>query len=261
MADLAVVTGASSGIGEAYAELLARKGWNLLLMARRLDRLEALAARLTAEQEIEVRVAEADLSRHADVDHLCRELEALPVAMLVNNAGLAHYMPFAQLPPEQAEELVHLNVLAPVLLTRAVIPGMRDRARGAIINVASLLAFSGAMESPNLPRRAVYAASKAFLVTFTQILASELRDTGVRVQVVCPGVVRSEFHSRQGFDMSTVDRMEPEAIARASLLDLEGGVVVSVPGVPDESVVEGIAAASSRVQAFTRTVDLPSRYQ
>jgi short-subunit dehydrogenase len=261
MADLAVVTGASSGIGEAYAELLARKGWNLLLVARRLDRLEALASRLTAEQEIEVRVVEADLSRDADVDRFCRELEALPVATLVNNAGLAHYMPFAQLPPEQAEELVHLNVLAPVLLTRAVIPGMQDRAQGAIINVASLLAFSGAMESPNLPRRAVYAASKAFLVTFTQILAAELRDTGVRVQVVCPGVVRSEFHSRQGLDMSAVDRMEPDAIARASLLDLERGVVVSVPGVPDESLVEGIAAASSRVLAFTRTVDLPSRYQ
>ena len=91
--------------------------------------------------------------------------------MLVNNAALAHYMPFATLPAEQAQELVQLNVLAPVLLTRAVVPGMVERGEGAVINVASLLAFSGAWDRPYLPQRAVYAASKSFLVTFTQILA------------------------------------------------------------------------------------------
>ena len=130
--------------------------------------------------------------------------------------------------PEAAQTLVELNVLAPVLLARAVIPGMIDRGVGAVINLASLLAFSGAWEGPHLPQRAVYASSKAFLVTFTQVLANELRATGVRVQVVCPGVVRSEFHSRQGMDMSAVPRMEPEAIVEASLHDLERGTIVSI---------------------------------
>ena len=125
---------------------------------------------------------------------------------------------------------MQLNVLAPVLLTQAVIPGMVARGDGGVISVASLLAFSGAWEKDYLPKRAVYAASKSFLVTFTQILASELRDSGVRVQVVCPGLVRSEFHSRQGVDMSSVPRMEPESVARASLSDLGRGVVVSIPG-------------------------------
>ena len=108
-------------------------------------------------------------------------------AMLVNNAALAHYMPFSELPPVQARELVQLNVLAPVLLTRAALAGMVERGNGTVINVASLLAFSGSWEAPHLPQRAVYAASKSFLVTFTQILAGELRDSGVRVQVVCSG--------------------------------------------------------------------------
>ena len=117
-----------------------------------------------------------------------------------------------------------------MLLTRAVIPGMIGRGGGAIVNVASLLAFSGAARAPHLPQRAVYAATKAFLVTFTEILAAELAGTGVKVQVVCPGVVRSEFHSRQGLDMSQVPRMEPDRIVAASLADLARGVVGLDPG-------------------------------
>jgi short-subunit dehydrogenase len=260
MDDLAVITGASSGIGEAYAENLARDGWNLVIVARRADRLEALAARLFREHGVDVDVAHADLSDHGDIDRLCGELGSRSVGMLINNAALAHYMPFAELEASDAEELVHLNVLAPVRLTRAVLPGMQERSKGAIINVASLLAFSGAVDSDRMPQRAVYASSKAFLVTFTQILATELKDTGIRVQVVCPGVVRSEFHSRQGMDMSATDRMEPGDIARASLIDLERGVLVSMPGVADAHVLDAIAEANGSVMAFTRTTTLPERY-
>ena len=189
--------------------------------------------------------------------------------MLVNNAALAHYMPFVELPAEGADELVHLNVLAPVLLTRAVVPGMRERpslgpkvgSRGSVINVASLLAFSGPVEAPHMPARSVYAASKAFLVTFTQVLAAELRGSGVRVQVVCPGVVRTEFHSRQGIDMSAVPRMEPDMIVQASLLDLERGRVVSIPGVPDESLQDRLLEAQEELMRYTRTTELPARYR
>jgi short-subunit dehydrogenase len=130
-----------------------------------------------------------------------------------------------------------------------------------VINVASLLAFSGAWDQPYLPQRAVYAASKSFLVTFTQILASELQGSGVRAQVVCPGVVRSEFHSRQGMDMSEVPRMEPAAVVQASLADLERGVVVSIPGAEDDSALRAIEAAAAALALSTRTVELPERYR
>ena len=138
---------------------------------------------------------------------------------------------------------------------------MVARGSGAIINVASLLAFSGAARAPHLPQRAVYAATKAFLVTFTEVLAAELVNTGVNVQVVCPGVVRSEFHSRQGIDMSQVPRMEPDQIVSASLYDLARGVVVSIPALPDESAKARFDEAASALVAVARNQDLPPRYR
>jgi short-subunit dehydrogenase len=255
-----MVTGASSGIGEAFAERLAREQWDVVVVARRRERLEELADRLTSEHDVSVRVIEADLSDVPQLTALAAEATDMGLELLVNNAALAHYMPFAELPPESAHALVELNVLAPVLLTRSVLPGMVDRGAGGIVNVASLLAFSGGWQGPQLPRRAVYAASKAFLVTFTQVLASELQETGVRVQVVCPGVVRSEFHTRQGMDLSAVPRMEPAAVVQASLADLERGTVVSIPGAGDESGFEAIVAAQRELQGATRAVELPDRY-
>jgi short-subunit dehydrogenase len=261
MARLAMVTGASSGIGEAFAEQLAGEGWDLVLVARRRDRLEAVAERLGAAHGVSARVVAADLADLGQLEALRAEVAELRLGMLVNNAALAHYMPFAELPAGPAQELVQLNVLAPVLLTQAVVPGMVERGEGAVISVASLLAFSGAWEKDYLPKRAVYAASKSFLVTFTQILASELRETGVSVQVVCPGLVRSEFHSRQGLDMSAVPRMEPPSVARASLSDLARGVVVSIPGADDSTALDALGLAAEELIAATRTVDLPGRYE
>jgi short-subunit dehydrogenase len=260
MAGIAVVTGASSGIGRSYAERLAANGMDVVVVARRMEPLDALKRELE-RGDASVRTIVADLARAEDVQRLGTELATLPVELLVNNAGVAHYMPFAQLPVERARELVDVNALAPVLLTRAVIPGMVERGRGAIINVASLLAFSGAARAPHLPQRAVYAATKAFLVTFTEILAAELAGTGVKIQVVCPGVVRSEFHSRQGIDMSQVPRMEPDQIVTASLSDLERGVVVSIPAMPDESAKVRFDDAASTLLGVARRTDLPERYR
>ena len=231
-----------------------------MLVARRRDRLEQVAARLKEAHGASAVVLDVDLANPVQLEALCAESADLPLGMLVNNAALAHYMPFATLPAEQAQELVQLNVLAPVMLTRAVLPGMVERGRGAVINVASLLAFSGSWDWPYLPQRAVYAASKSFLVSFTQILSGELRDTGVKVQVVCPGVVRSEFHSRQGMDMSEVPRMEPGTLVQGSLADLERGVVVSIPGSPEDVPLRDLEAAAEELVPFTRTVELPERY-
>ena len=185
----------------------------------------------------------------------------MPVDMLVNNAGLAHYMPFADLVAAQATELVDLNVLAPVLLTQAVLPGMLARSRGTIINIASLLAFSGAAQAPFLPKRAVYAATKSFLVTFSQAMAAEVGDRGIQVQVVCPGVVRSQFHSQQGMDMSAVPRMEPGQVVEASLADLADGVLVSVPGLDDTQALARLDTASLELMGATRITELPARYR
>jgi short-subunit dehydrogenase len=261
MARLAMVTGASSGIGEAFAEQLAAAGWDLVLVARRRDRLEEVAGRLSGTHDVTARVIDADLSDGAQLGAVCAEAAALPLAMLVNNAALAHYKPFAELPAGEANELVQLNVHAPVQLTRAALDGMLSRGEGAVINVASLLAFSGAWDKPYLPQRVVYAASKSFLVTFTQILATELRDTGVQVQVVCPGLVRSNFHSRQGIDMSEVPRMEPHTLVEGSLHDLERGVVVSIPGAEDVAALSKLESAAETLVPSTRTVELPARYR
>jgi len=260
MPGMAMVTGASSGIGTAYAERLAADGWSLVVVARRLERLNELAARLSDSHGVTVRAIQADLGHADDVQRVCEEIDAVPVEMLVNNAGLAHYMPFAELSSARARELVDLNVLAPVLLSRAAVAGMLARAGGTIINVASLLAFSGAEQAPFLPQRAVYAATKSFLVTFSQLLAAEVLAGGVRVQVVCPGVVRSEFHSRQGLDMSAVPRMEPDQVVEASLADLADGVVVSVPGLADTASLTDLETASHALVGVARTAELPARY-
>jgi short-subunit dehydrogenase len=261
MPGLAVVTGASSGIGEAYAERLAADRWDLVVVARSGERLSELAARLNQAHGVTVRAVQADLSRSEEVEHVGGEIGAMPVDMLVNNAGLAHYMPFADLPAARATELVDLNVLAPVLLTQAVLPGMLAPSRGTIINIASLLAFSGTVQAPFLPKRVVYAATKSFLVTFSQALAAEVRDRGIQLQVVCPGMVRSEFHSRQGMDMSAFPRMEPGQVVEASLADLADGVLVSVPGLDDTEPLGRLEAANLELVRVARTAELPARYR
>ena len=261
MTKLALVTGASSGIGEAYAERLAADGFDLLVVARRQERLEELAERLGNEHDVAVRSIRADLGDVAEAQRLCDEIRDSDVELLVNNAGLAHYMRFADLPPERATELVQLNALAPVLLTRAVLPGMMERGRGSVINVASLLAFSGPLDAPHIPPRAVYAATKSFVVTFSQILAQEVAESGVRVQVVCPGVVRTEFHTRQGLDLSAVPRMEARDLVDASLADLEQGVVLSIPALDDLDALDRLEAVDHELAAAARTPELPERYR
>ncbi len=261
MTRLAVVTGASSGLGAAYAERLARDGWEVMVLARRRERLEELAGRLHGETGATVSVVQADLSQRDQLMLLCDTLADQPVELLVNNAGLAHYMPFVELPVERADDLIELDVLAPVRLTRAVLPGMRERGRGAVLNVASMLAFSGAWDAPQLPERAVYAASKAFLVTFSQRVAAEVSGSGVRIQVCCPGMVRTEFHSRQGIDVDDVPRMEPFDVVAASMRDLESGVLVSIPGLEDASGFDRVSAAQSALAAATRATALAERYR
>jgi short-subunit dehydrogenase len=181
--------------------------------------------------------------------------------MLVSNAGLAHYMPFADLPADKARELVHVKAVAPVMLARAAVPGMIARGQGTIINVSGMIAFSGPAPLAQLPlRRAVYAGTLAHLVTLTQTLHEELSPAGLRVQVVCPGVVATEFHERQGLDLSAVPRMSARDVVTASLRGLELGEVVCAPGVEDTALLDAVFRAD--LVAFAgQSPQLAQRYQ
>jgi uncharacterized protein len=148
MSKLALVTGASSGIGRAFAQRLAADGYDLVVTGRRPDRLEELAATLTS---VKVEPMTVDLSTDEGVDSIAAVCAAQPLAMLVNNAGVAHYMPFADLPPDKASELVHVKVAAPVMLARAAVPGMIARGEGTIINVSGMIAFSGPVRRRSFP--------------------------------------------------------------------------------------------------------------
>lgn len=257
MSPLALVTGASSGIGRAFAQRLAADGHDLIVVGRRQDRLDDLAASLP---QVKVQVVAADLSTDDGVDAVAGLCATQPLTMLVNNAGVAHYMPLADLPAEQARELVHVKVVAPTMLTRAAVPGMLTRGSGTIVNVAGMIAFSGPAPASVMPRRAVYAGTLAHTVAMSQTLSAELEGTGVRVQVVCPGVVATEFHTVQGMDLSAVPRMSADEVVAASLRGLELGEVVCAPGVENHSLLQAVFDAD--LAAFgAQSPRLAQRYQ
>jgi short-subunit dehydrogenase len=257
MSKLALVTGASSGIGAAFAHRLAADGYDLIAVGRRSERLEELAASLAS---VQVQTVVADLSTDDGVDAVAELCASSPLALLVNNAGVAHYMPMAELSAELARELVHVKVVAPSMLTRAAVPGMVARGEGTIINVAGMIAFSGPAPQGFLPHRAVYAGALAHLVTMTQVLHEELHAQGLRLQVVCPGVVATEFHERQGLDLSSIPRMSADDVVTASLRGLDLGEVVCAPGVDDASLLEAVSQAD--LAAFAgQSPELAQRYR
>lgn len=240
MSKLALVTGATSGIGKAFAEHLAADGYDLVIVGRRKERLESFA---DSHPDVEVRVVPADLSSGAGVNTVAEICAEQPLTMLVNNAGVAHYMPLAELPAGKAMELVNVKVLAPTMLTRAAVAGMQQRGEGTIINVAGMIAFSGPAPHSQMPRRVVYAGTLAYLVAMSQTLSAELEGTGVKVQVVCPGVVATEFHERQGMDLSAMPRMTADDVVTASLRGLRLGETVCAPGVQDAGLLDAIFQA------------------
>ena len=227
----AVVTGASSGIGAAFARRLAQSGYDLLLIARRQDRLQALAGELAARHGIEARAFRADLSDPGERAKLAEYLAGMEdIALLINNAGFGAPGRFADLPQRTVSAMLAVHVTAAAELCRAVLPGMIARGRGAIVNVSSVASF--------LPVGGVaYVSSKAFLNSFSRTLAAELAGTGVTVQALCPGFTRTEFHSRPeyaGFKQAAVVPawlwMSADRVAALSLAALGRGRVICVPG-------------------------------
>jgi short-subunit dehydrogenase len=251
---LALITGASSGIGQAFAQRLGAAGYDLIVVGRRRERLEELVAALP---EVQVRVLVADLGTDAGVEEVADVCASEALSMLINNAGVAHYMPFAALTPEKANEVVHVKVVAPTLLCRAAVPGMVSRGEGTIINVAGMLAFGGPAPAQG---RAVYTGTLAHLVALSQQLHQELSLRGVQVQALCPGVVATEFHERQGIDLSAIPRMSAEDVVTASLQGLALGEVICAPGVERSELLEAVFGAE--LAAFhAQAPQLAERYR
>lgn len=223
----ALITGASSGIGRAFAERLARDQNDLVLVARSAERLEALARRLSETHRAGAEVVCADLTDPADLRRVEALLREETPDLLVNNAGFGTVGPFVELDPDVEEREIRLNVLAVMRLARAALPAMRSRGRGAVINVSSL-----AGEGP-APYNATYGATKAFVTSFSEAVAEELRGSGVRIQALLPGFTRTEFQERAGIDVGAVPGfawLEADDVVTASLQALERGQVVCVPG-------------------------------
>jgi short-subunit dehydrogenase len=227
-APVTLITGASAGLGAEFARQCARRGEALVLVARRRDRLEALAAELGGAPHILV----ADLARAGAAPSLFAELEAegLSVGTLINNAGFGLAGRFADQPLDRLSEMIDLNDRTLVELCHLALPAMRARGKGAILNVASTAAFQ---PGPNM---AVYYASKAFVLSFTEALHHELKGSGIRVCALCPGPTTSEFSQVSGSKSATLERMKgpADAVVRAGLAGLDRNQAVVVPGWPNK---------------------------
>jgi len=252
----ALITGASAGLGAEYARQLAAAGTGLILVARRLDRLEELATDLRSRHGVTVDVIPADLSTPDGVAALESRISASPTLdLLVNNAGFGGKTSFVKGETADHLNMVRVHVEATVRLSKAVLPGMIDRGRGAVINIASIAAFSpfsGAM----------YSGTKSFLVMFSQNLGAELRTKGIAVQALCPGMTHTDFHEVARIDKSVVPKpfwMTAEAVVRISLSRLGHGFIC-VPGWENKAVsflmrcplTAGIVRAVSRSRAVQK---------
>jgi uncharacterized protein len=260
---LALVTGASAGIGQSFAERLAHDGFDLIVVARRRDRLQALAKRLGARHKTDVSVLVADLSTADGIAAVAARAAAEPLELLVNNAGFGGYGPFLEIDPQTAEALIAVHVRAVVQVTRAALPGMVKRARGGVVNVSSLLALAGSvLPGSGMPLLAVYGGAKAFLLAFSQLVAAELAETKVRVQVCLPGIVKTEFHDVQWLEATRIPpRMNPDDVVRASLKALAKGEVLCVPPLDDVAALQRLDEVQRAVLAVARTPDLAARYR
>jgi len=224
----ALVTGASSGIGMALARELAHRGHDLILLGRDAGGLAQLAQELNRAHQTTAKVFAQDLSTPAAVQAIkgMLERENLPVSVLVNNAGYGIHGPFAETDLERELALVHLQIHAMLILTKACLTGMLRRREGRILNVASVYAYSP------VPLQSVYAACKAFLLSFSESLAAELQGTGVSVTVLCPGMTATAFRTRAGMrDKDSWLSMDAGTVASIACRGLFRNKPVVVPGV------------------------------
>ena len=243
----ALVTGASSGIGLELATLLARSRHDLVVVARNRDRLEAVAGGLREEFGVAVTVLAKDLAGPAAPAGIAGELSAsgTVVDILVNNAGLGVYGPFAKTPIEKELETIQLNVAALTHLTKLFLPGMLERRRGRILNVASTAAFQPG------PLMAVYYATKAYVLSFSEALTNETAGTGVTVTTLCPGPTLTDFQRRAGFGNVPLLKsplvMSAADAARAGYEGMMRGRRLVIPGAINKTLVQALRVTPRRL--------------
>ena len=237
----AVITGASGGIGAVYAERLARRGHDLLLVARSRERLGEVAARIAAQTGRKVEVLAADLTAKKDLIALEQRLaQDGAIRMLVNNAGFNIGTPVSESDPDRLEIMIQLNAVAVTRLSRAAAPAFVARGGGTIINIGSIVAVA-----PRL-LNGVYSGSKAFVVSFSQALQHELGAKGLRVQAVLPGATRTDFWDASGVPVAALPQqivMSAEDMVDAALAGLDMGELVTIPSLPDAADWERFEAA------------------
>jgi len=230
MKELVLLTGASSGIGYEMAKLLAAKKYDLILVARRLNKLEALKAELENNYDITVYIFSVDLSKPGNAVDLHNEIKAkgMEITMLINNAGTGEYGDFLEIPLEKEIRMIQLNISSLVVLTKLFLKDMKNRNYGKIMNIASLLSFIP------FPYFAVYAATKAFVLSFTEAIRAELSNTKISVTALCPGPTDSEFTTTEMAKTNTYKRLKlsnPRKVAKNgvdALLKGKGTVIVGL---------------------------------
>lgn len=224
-----LITGASSGIGAELARLFVHSGSTVILVARRVDRLDALANELRSRAGNNVHVVARDLTEEGSIDELLGWLQSagLHVDVLVNNAGFGQLGRFPDIPVDRQRSMIELNVSALTALTHRVLPGMIERGRGAILNLGSTASFQPG------PNAAVYYASKAYVLSFSEALSAELAGTGVSVTCLCPGPTRTEFGETSDMEETVVfkyNSMDVKAVARAGYQGVRRKRRLVVPG-------------------------------
>lgn len=235
-----VVTGASGGIGEAFADYLAAAGQNLVLTGRRQDKLEELATTLQRRHRIDTNVLSLDLAVEKDREALVTHLAGLDLDTLVNNAGFGMLGEVATADADRLVEMVSVNCVALTQLTRAVLPGLLLRGRGSIINVASTAAFQP------IPSMAAYAASKSYVLSFSQALWSEVNGTGVRVTAICPGPTDTRFFVEAGNDRVMTRRRQPAQVVASTFEALKDNKPYVVDGAINATVAKASKLAPAR---------------
>jgi hypothetical protein len=247
----ALITGGTAGLGRAFADRFAALGYDLVLVARDEERLEAAASELHAAHGVHVQTLPADLAADEGTEAVRRRLgeQERPVDILVNNAGFALGTSFRSGALQDEERLLDVHVRAVLRLTHAALPGMVARGKGSVINVASVAAF--------VPR-GTYSAAKAWVVSFSESVAAELTGTGVRCMALCPGFTHTEFHDRAEIDAGQIPGwmwLDAPDVVEAAIEDLRKGLTVSVPNVKYKLMVGATRLVPRRVSTrFGRSV-------
>ncbi len=255
----ALVTGASTGIGAIYADRLARRGYDLILVARDAARLEAVAGRLRSEAGVRVDVLVADLADRAQVATVEQRIASdESLTLLVNNAGISLEGTLIDTPAATIEQLIAVNVTAPTLLAGAAVRAFAGRSGGGIINLSSVLALAPEMFD------GTYSATKAFVLNLSQGLAKEVADRGIRVQAVLPGATRTEIWARSGKDVDSFPPdwvMDAGDLVDAALVGYDRGETVTIPPLADEGDWQAMQAARVALGPNLSRRDVAPRYR